>query len=78
MSEKPVIAYTVKTGGRDGLLEALNDLDLDRGDYEAILYPERGRDYSLRSETREGVEQALDAVEVLNSAVVRVWVGDDR
>lgn len=68
------IAYTVKTGTRDGLLEAIGDLAPAPGEFEVILYPHRGGDYSLRTETEPGMHKALADLHDLNSAVVRVFV----
>jgi len=75
--EQP-IAYTVKTGDRAGLQTALSDLDLDRGGFEVVLYPERSHDYSLRTETVEGVTQALTDLPTFNSGVVRVFEEGSR
>lgn len=74
-SQTPPMHYTVKAPTEEGLLAALDDLDLDLGaeKSEVILYPEHGREYSIRTLCREGTERALDNMRSFCSGTIRVY-----
>ncbi len=68
------IAYTALAHDATGLLQALDDLDLDPDNWAVVLH-EPGDQYTLRSEDRPGVEQALRELQALEYGVVRVFRG---
>ena len=68
------MAYTARAFDASGLIQALDDLDLDPENWAVVLH-EPNEQYTLRTEDRAGVEQALRDLQSLEFGVVRVYRG---